>query len=159
MGGTAPAGLKTSRRPFLSRYQKRAASRRVRILNRFDGLVRQGLSRAKAAQLLRASSVSIWRWRKRGVVPAVDHCGRKAVAAKVEVPGWVLRRVERLQISGMGNARAWLSLAHDPRLPGPLAELLSGGSVAPSLLKLTRVKRTTRIVTVIEGSGFRAIVE
>ena len=137
--------------PRLTRWQIRETRRRKEILAAFDLLLRQGNSKRSAARQLRQPYTNLWRWRKR-VVP-LPNLGRKSSFAHFVIPRAVVYRVQRLQMSGMGNAKAWRAVATKRICPSVLRGfLLSSRHIPPSFLRETRLVRMTLRVAI--GASF-----
>jgi hypothetical protein len=160
---TAPKRAQSLRRFFSdrqffprTRFERREAVRRKLLLERFDGLRSKGLSGVAAARELRVAYTSLWRYRKR-LLPQTHLSGRKPMAPGLQIPGWALAQVQRLQLSGKGNAAAWRALPANPRCPPHLAKFLrTAKSLPPSLLKLTRLQRQR--ITALTGPNFFAVI-
>jgi hypothetical protein len=137
----------------------REVKRRIAILTRFLELRRAGLSNVRAAKKAGTSATTVWRWKNRGVQPRTGSCGRKAIINQIAIPGVVVKKIQRLQLSGLGNTTAWRALAKDRACPPALRKYLRRArtSVAPSLLALTRLTRAR--IEVVRGAEFTAIIE
>jgi hypothetical protein len=139
----------------LTKWETREIRRRKRILERFDSLVAGGMSQGKAAGQLRQSLTTLWRWKRR-VAPAVHNSGRKTAFVNMAVPVAVVKRVQRLQLAGNGNAAAWRAVAGEKICPPVLAEFLrTTGNIPPSFLKRTRVMQVS--VKVMQSEDFTAM--
>lgn len=133
---------------------KREIRRRDGILTKFEGLLAGGMSQAQAAKKMRQSLVTLWRWRK-CVVPACIP-GRTPAFSLANVPESIIKRVQRLQVGGMGNANAWRAVANEKACPEMLRKFLKSARTIPaSFLKASRLNRQT--VTLIKGRGFSVL--
>lgn len=140
--------------PKLTRWQIRETRRRRKILAEFDLLITQGNKKHRAAAQLQQPYTTLWRWRNQ-VVPLVSP-GRKSSFEKIEVPPAVVNRVQRLQLSGLGNDTAWRRVATDRITPPALRDfLLSAKTIPLSFLKASRL--TVSTVKVVSGANFSFI--
>jgi hypothetical protein len=140
------------------RRLQKIIARREASLVAFDRLRGGGLTAAQAAKAVRVSEPTLWRWRK-CLDPQTHKCGRHSLLQKLCVPDFILRKIQRLQLAGFGNASAWLAIRKDPACPPDLKRYLRQvrTSVAPSLLSLTRLER--RRIEVVGGAKFTAVFE
>jgi hypothetical protein len=138
--------------PKQTPWTVREIRRRRRILAEFDLLIAGGTSQLAAAKSLRQSPVTLWRWRQR-LEPNVFRCGRKPAFSKSDVPARVFSQVERLQLAGMGNERAWRMVAAEKICPPTLAKFLRSAWCIPAdFLRSTRLVK--KMVKVVQGTGF-----
>jgi transposase len=132
-------------RPSLIARQKLATIRRV------ARYVRNGKSKAKAAQLVGTSVPTLWRDTKKfraqglaGLEPRFANCGRKSELARLRVPKWILCRVEHLALrQGCGVVAAWKKFSRTTDCPVALARRIRK-SIPPSFYEATRLS-TVRV--------------
>ena len=138
-----------SRARGLTRWGARELNRRSALLQTFDALCANGLSRAAAAAELHLSCATLWRWKRR-LAPRTHFSGRPSALELLSIPDKVLDSVRRLQLSGCGNAKAWRLMAERLDCPANLAAFLRGArTIPPSFLRATRLVR--RSVRLVEG--------
>jgi hypothetical protein len=132
-------------KPSLIARQKLATMRRV------ARYVRQGKTKAKAAQLAGTSVPTLWRDTKKfraqglaGLEPRLGNCGRKSDLARLAVPKWILCRVEHLALRhGCGVVASWKKFSRTAGCPVVLARRIRK-SIPPSFVEATRL-RTVRV--------------
>jgi len=130
--------------------------RRRQILALVDQLTSNGHSTENAAKLAKVSSTTLWRWQKR-IEPRFAS-GRSAVIDSFQVSESLIGKVQRLQLTGISNDRAWRSIAEDPTCPADLAAFIRATvNLPPSFLNATRLVRTT--AKIISGKNFSHIVQ
>ena len=127
--------------------------RRQNLLNRIAALKAAGFSETKAAKIARVSTISLWRWRKEGIVPRFNLCGRKPTIARFNISAQLISKVQRLIAAGQPQERAWRSMVGDPTCPVDLAEYLrTAAKVAPCFFELSRLSKVR--VAVLVGKNF-----
>jgi len=137
-----------------TRYQRKQAAIRTEILRRLEDLTRWGFSKTAAAKILGVSYSSIRRWKKNGVVPTTSKCGRKSKAEKFKISQEMLRRIEVLQLAGMGNEAAWRKVCSDWQCDRELAAFVkSAKTLPPSFLGLTRLNRQKAAIVQAQHLG------
>lgn len=140
----------------LTRGQRREVKRRERLLLKVATLKAAGLSETKAAKIARISTLSLWRWRKSGIIPRFNLCGRKPTTARFTISENLIGKVQRLMAAGQPQERAWRSLAEDPACPPDLAEFLkTAPKIPPCFFEVSRLKRVR--ATILVGKTFSHI--
>jgi hypothetical protein len=140
----------------LTRSQRRQVNRRLKILDKVAALKAAGLSESKAARKVRSSVASLWRWRKRRIVPQTHLCGVRSTLEKLQVPQSVLRRVRALRLAGHGLAAAWQKVAREPICPLQLADYLrQSRSLPPSFRRATVTPK--RELVILELRVYRRV--
>ncbi len=142
--------LPLAARPSISKK----IQRRQKILAEFNALVSAGATKVAAAKQIRQSTVTLWRWQRR-LIPR-SPCGRASSFDRFQIPRPVLIRVERLQLTGKSNARAWRAVAGEPICPPELSEFLrTTKNIPPSFQRATRLHREK--VVMVRGKNFVTI--
>jgi hypothetical protein len=139
---------------YPSPWAKKEIVRRRKILAGHRRLIASGMSVVAAARKLRTSPATIWRWRKR-IAPDTFRCGRPSPFKQAQVPAEIIDVVQRAQLTGISNIKAWRGAANEPTCPPALAEFLRvAQTIPPSFLRATRLLRLTVTVKVIKGARF-----
>lgn len=138
----------------------REARRRRELLRKYEQLRKEGLFAGCAAELLRTSQATLWRWRQRfnelglpGLEPRTGLCGRRSQAKAWAVDEGIVRRVQLLNFALGGAEKAWRVFATSAACPPKLARVIRRLKKLPEgLLAIVRLRR--RDTTAIEGDGF-----
>lgn len=140
-----PLGSRPSK--FIPAKKRLAIAReRKSMLRRFDRLKKYHHS-AKAAQIVGASLVSLWRWKKAfaarglaGLLPATARCGRHSPFENLRFTKEALRELEMFFVEHPFNPRAaWQKFAMSPACPPLAARFVQRTGKAPA--KLTGLGR------------------
>jgi hypothetical protein len=148
--------------PFEAReWRAEEANRRLQIIETFESLLGQGVSKAGAVKQVGVGYATVWRWKRAykergfaGLYPSTDKCGRKSEVERLRDRGIdvdaILAKVKGINLDTESTTAALRLYANSDDCPEDLARLIldpnrcSKHALPPSIRKAVAVTENER---------------